>query len=267
MRCGAIEFNIGLLQIMRPYIILAVAILFVMQSTLAQDVTASPFTKAGIPSVTRNWTGTDYKQTVSVLSLGTVPLPVFSDTQGAALLRRITATENFSFYRNRTLPLQTRITDYFSLQDGVASLAKLYFARPTNSTNSSTAEIASLLSYLLRSSNLGLELVEEFLPAVSKDDKYAGRMEGLKKMKSGLTSVFVGAEQTLTEQNGFSSSDRSRILEAMAETLPTMKKAFTQDYKVELRQKLQADRAKFSDKADVLRIDSMLNELVDRPTR
>jgi hypothetical protein len=41
-------------------------------------------------------------------------------------------------------------------------------------------------------------------------------MEGLRKMNEGLTTVFVGAEEMLAEQNGFSAEDLSILLDAMA---------------------------------------------------
>lgn len=118
-----------------------------------------------------------------------------------------------------------------------------------------------MLAFLLRTSAVGLDLTDEFLPTIPKDDKYATRMDGLKTVKSGLTTVFVGAEVSLTESNGFSSKDRSLLLEAMAATLPTLKRAFAPDYRVELQQKLRTDRAKFTDSNDVLRLDAMVREL------
>ena len=246
---------------MRPHQVVIVLALFAAASASAQVAKPASYLDAGIPAVTREWRGADYARTVQILSAGSIPLPLFSDPQGAALLHRLTATENFSFYRNRSLPIQVRLEDYFAFHQNVNSLVKLYYANLVRGAYSSTAEIASLLAYLLRISAIGLDLTDEFLPTIPNDDRYAARMEGLRTMKSGLTTMFVGAEVTLTENNGFSPHDRSTLLEAMAATLPTIKKVFTSDYRVELRRKLEADRSKFSGAEDVRRIDTMVREL------
>ena len=67
-------------------------------------------------------------------------------------------------------------------------------------------------------------------------------MAGVKQMNDGITSVFVGCEQMLTPSNHFAPEDLSILLAAMAETLPRVKKSFAADFRVELRQKLEADR-------------------------
>lgn len=246
---------------MRLPTILTVLALLATPLAYAQDARSPPYVAAGIPGVTREWTGADYTQTFRVLSAGSVTLPRFSDRHGAILLGRITSTDNFSFHRNRSLPIQSRLQDYLALQQSVSSLAKLYFPKSASDTASSRPELASLLAFLLRTSAVGQDLSDEFLPTIPKDDKYTTRMDGLKTMKSGLTTVFVGAEVSLTESNGFSPKDRSLLLEAMAATLPTLKRAFAPDYRVELQQKLRTDRAKFTDSNDVLRIDAMVREL------
>ncbi len=246
---------------MRTPSILTVLALLTTPLACAQDATLSPYTAAGIPAVTREWTGADYTQAFRVLSAGSVTLPRFSDRHGTVLLDRITSTDNFSFHRNRSLPIQSRLHDHVALLQSVNSLLKLYSVKSVTDTASSKPELASLLAFLLRVSAVGLDLTDEFLPTIPRDDKYATRIDGLKTMKSGLTTMFVGAEVSLTERNGFSPKDRSLLLEAMAATLPTVKRAFASDYKVELQQKLKTDRAKFTGSNDVLRIDAMIREL------
>jgi hypothetical protein len=246
---------------MRILTTLTILALLTISQAYAQNIKPSPYIEAGIPAVTREWSGADYAQTFRVLSAGSVTLPRFSDRNGAMLLGRITSTDNFSFYQNRSLPIQSRLQDYLTLHKSVNSLAKLYFANPVSDMTSSSLEISSLLAFLLRTSAVGLNLVDEFIPTIPKDNKYANRMNGLKTLKSGLTTVFAGAEVSLTEKNGFSSKDRSHLLEAMAATLPTLKRAFAPDYRLELQQKLRTDREKFINPNDALLIDAMVREL------
>ncbi|WP_426400516.1 hypothetical protein ACN9M1_21035 [Ralstonia sp. R-29] len=56
-------------------------------------------------------------------------------------------------------------------------------------------------------------------------------------------------------------ADRMQVLEALSETLPTMKRAFTVDYKNALRKKLEADRDRSEDAEDRRLHDAMIVEL------
>ena len=220
----------------------------------------SLYLEAGIPAPSREWTGGDYERTLQVLSVGKVALPRFSDRHGEAILTRLTSTENFSFHRNRTLPLQARLEDFSKLYQNASSLGKLYFAAATKDARLGK-EVAHLVAFLLHTSEVGVELLDEFLPTIPRDDKYAVRMDGLKRYQSGLTIIFVGAEITLAERNNFSADDRSVVLEAMAQTLPRIKIAFLPDYRVELARKLEADKARFTRLEDIRLIDMMVREL------
>jgi hypothetical protein len=221
---------------------------------------SNPFLEAGIPAVDHEWLGTDYERAVQILSTGKVALPRLADPRGAALLRRMTSTTSFAFHRNRSLPLEDRMGDFLKLYQATSSLLKLYLAEPEVGSGPHQ-EIAAVVAFLLQGSALGVELTEEFLPSIPKDEDYAARMAGLKQMNSGLTTVFVGAEQALRDRQNLSADDLSVILEAMASTLPRLKKAFSPEHQIELRKKLEEDRAEFSKPEDAGRLSSMIHEL------
>ena len=249
---------------MRLTTLLAALALSLAQPAIAQTDkidTPSPYVKAGIPAPSRAWTGADYTKAVNVLASGASPLPRFSDSNGAAVLNRMTAVENFDFYRSPSVPLQTRLGDYINFMQGANTLLKLYVYSPRDSAGKTQPEIAALLAYLLRIAAVGLDLADEFMPTVPRDEKYATRVEGVKKMQAGFTMTFAGAELTLTENNSLSAADRSLVLKAMADTLPTLQRAFQPDYKQELRQKLEADREKLSGAEDRRLLDAMIGQL------
>lgn len=216
--------------------------------------------EAGLPAPDREWRGADYARAAQVLANGTVPLPRLSEAEGAALFQRMTSTANFSFHQNRSNPIQARIEDYVNIQQGASSLLKLYYAAATKGQGFNQ-ELAHVLGFLLHVSALGVELVDEFIPTLPKDDKYEVRMDGFRLMSSGLMTLFEGAEETLSESNLFSPEELSVILDAMARTLPRVQTIFTPDYRIKLRQKLQADKARFTQPADVQNIDAMLRQL------
>jgi hypothetical protein len=235
-------------------------ILFAAMPVCAQETKPSIFLDAGIPATSREWTGKDYARAKEILASGVTPLPYLSDKDGARLFERMTALENFSFHRNRTVPLQMRLEDYFHLLNNANSIMKMYFFKSPGGRKEH-AELARLLGFMVQAVAEGVVLADEFLPTVAKDEKYETRMAGMRQMRSGLTTVLVGAELSLTEDNGFTSEDRSILLNAMAAALPKLKASLTPDYIVELRKKLQAHRVKFTGAADRASIDSMVREL------
>ena len=218
-----------------------------------------PFLAAGIPAVSRAWTGPDYQRAAEILAAGKVSLPRLSDPRGAALLGRMTSLENLALERDPKLSLQSRLEDFVPLQQGASSLLKQYLA--AGARGGFRPETARLAAFLVRSSAQGLELVTEMIPTVPKDEQYAKRMAGVKQMNDGMTSVFVGCEQMLAPSNHFAPEDLSILLAAMAETLPRVKKTFAADFRVELRRKLEADRPRFKAPEDARRIDAMIAAL------
>jgi hypothetical protein len=229
----------------------------------AQAPSTNPYLEAGIPASDREWHGADYARTSEILSAGKVALPRLSDPLGAALLNRLTSTENFSLNRNRALPVEARLSDYLGVQQATSTVLNLYLAMMLRGEAKVTAEMTQIVAFSLQVSALGIDLVEEFLPKIPKDESYAKRMEGLKQMYSGMSTQFQGAEAMLGETKVYSQPERSLLLDAMADALPVLKKAFSQDFRVELRKKFEEDRKLFSSSQDLDRLQSMIRELGD----
>jgi len=223
-------------------------------------VGVSPLVEAGIPALSREWMGDDYLQAAKVLAQGKLPLPRVADDQGRLFFQRLTATENLSLFQNRTLPLQSRMPSFFNLLEGVSAISKQYMAAATKGLDVH-AEMAQQQAFGLRMVAVGMQLMDEFIPTIPQDEKYAVRMAGVKQAYSGLTSMFVGAEMSLSEARFYSPADLTLLLKAMAETLPLAKKAFTADYKLELRNKLKAHQATFTGAEDAKTLDQMIAEL------
>jgi len=238
--------------------ILAIAILLAAHLAVAAVAETNPFLEAGIPATTRTWSGPDYERTVEILAAGKVPLPRLADPQGAALLGRMTSTENLSLHLDKSVPLLARLEDFLQIEQGAGKLLSLYGDAEEGDYR---PELARVAAFVLHSSAQGVDLVEEMMPTLPRDETYATRMEGLKKMNGGMTTIFVAAEQMLAEENGFSAEDLSLLLDAMAGTLPRLKKGFPPDVRIELRKKLEADKARFKKDEDAHRLDQMIGEL------
>ena len=249
---------------MRLTTLLAALALSLIQPAIAQadkTDTPSPYVKAGIPTPSRAWTGADYTQAVNVLESGASPLPRFSDSNGAAVLNRMTAVENLGFYLDPSVPLETRFGDYLALSIGANTLFTLYVESPRDSAGKTQLETAALMAYRLRIAVAGLDLVDALISTVPRDEKYATRVASMKTTQTAYAATLGDAEIMLTAEHGFSAAGRSLVLRAMADTLPTLKRAFQPFYREELRQKLEADRAKLSDAEDRRLLDAMIGQL------
>jgi hypothetical protein len=227
-------------------------------TNLAAD--SAPPEDPGLPALSREWHGADYQLVSDALSRGTLPLPRLSSQTGAALLKRLTAPENLTFQKNRTLPVESRLQDFLAMQAAAGMIAKRFF-EAVNRGEPLHTELASLLGFMIRMAASGADLLTEFIPSIPKDDNYRIRMEGLSKVRSGLTNMFLGAETTLSEKAFYTSDDLSLLIGAMADALPSIKALLAPDFRMELRQKLEVHRKAARKPDDLENLERMVAEL------
>ena len=242
-----------------------ILILFVVFHTgiaSSQTVAAgkSTLADAGIPALDRAWTGNDYMQAAKLLSEGKVPLPRLSDEEGRVFLERLTNTGNFSFYRDRTQPMDKRMPDFFNLVAGASVIMNQYPLLAEKGLDVHR-EFALQLAFGMRMAATGVQLIDEFVPTIPKDDRYEVRMAGMKRAHGGMMKIFAGTEASLSEKRFYTPADLTLLLTTMAETLPAVKKAFSPEYKAEFRKKLETHRAAFPDGEDARAIQQMIDEL------
>jgi hypothetical protein len=132
--------------------VLAIAILLAAPLAVAAVAETNPFLEAGIPAASRSWTGPDYERTLEILVAGKVPLPSFADPQGAALLRRMTSTDNLSLQRDKSVPLSARLLDFLQVQQGAGRLLSLYAGAKEGGYR---PELACIAAFVLHSSARG----------------------------------------------------------------------------------------------------------------
>jgi len=233
--------------------------LFTLLNFASPLLAVNSFTKAGAPSPTREWYGADYIAIAELVAAKKIPLPRFTDPDGSEFLNRLCDIQNFSLCKNLTLPLNQRLESYLQLQDGTNRLLKIYWAEQSKGIDY-RRELSAICSFTLHTAALGVDMTEEFLPTVPKDDKYEIRMEGLRGMKNGLALTFVGIEAALSE--GIFDPEGILLVEkAMAETLPRLKTYFSPDFSAELTIKLKKRLEASKDSSEIKYLNQMLKEL------
>jgi hypothetical protein len=225
---------------------------------------ANRFVMLGYPSITREWTGVDYQKAAEIVVQGNAYMPKRDGADGNAILDRIVNVSNFSFARNRTLPIDVRLSDMLNLFQGINTLTVEYGSAANRGANLHR-ELAELLTFTIQATVVLLELVDEFLPTVPMDEKHEVRMQGLKSMKMGVETTISGLEISLGERSFYTDSDLSLMLRCMKETLPRLKLSFSDDFRVELRKRLQKRLTEFRSDSDAALLKAMIEELA-QPT-
>jgi hypothetical protein len=138
------------------------------------------------------------------------------------MFARLTSAENLALFRNRTLPLEVRFPGALQWYQAQYQTLVIYLSGLVKN-QVRDSEMVELMGSVLRSTVVLLELVDEFLPIIRKDDPtYETRMRGLDTMKRGLSAIVAGSLQMLTERDNYRDGELARLVGYMLETFPVM---------------------------------------------
>jgi hypothetical protein len=194
----------------------------------------------GCPSPDREWISRDYLAFTELVTNGALPLPRFDSDPGRMVLRRVVNTENLAFYHNQKLPLQMRMTDLIPMMAAVQQLVLRYANEANPGAKPPEREMAECLVFLLAGSGTVIELVNDFLPTIPKDDQYEKRMEGLATMKRGMTTALSGAITSLSERNVYSDESVVKMVQGIRECYSQFATILPDSTKEEFRYKIKA---------------------------
>lgn len=234
-------------------------------SPAEENPKGNPYVTGGVPATDRVWDGDAYQKAAEAVISENVPLPKLSDPHGKRVIDRFTNRENLKSIGNGELSMNLRLQDFIGQLSGVAGVLNLYAEKISNPGDPDDvhAETASLMAFSLHVAAEGIDLVEEFLPTIPKDEYYEKKMAGLEQMKSGLTQMFSGAMESLSE-DVYSKEDIHLMLEAMNETLPGFAPMFTAEFRQEVKYQL-GERKKDLSGADLKLVQGMLDTIEAQP--
>jgi len=224
----------------------ATCLLFCCSICVLKGADLDLYLAAGIPATDRVWNGEDYVAAWKVFTAGTVPLPRYSDPQGAAVLNRMFGQRDFSLFTDKTLPIQARLGESLPLVGAANGIGKLYYAQVVQGQDLHE-EYANFAAFTLYATAMQLDLLDEFVPTIPHDDKYPVRMAGLAKVKGGLTETTAGYLIVLADPKFFTAKDREIVLQAFVDTMPKLKKMLTPAYVTEISFKFEALKKQFPD--------------------
>lgn len=187
------------------------------------------YIEQGVPSSDRIWEVGDYEAFQKRLEEGRFALPRLTDPDGAKIVHRISAVENFAFAQNESIPITNRI---IGLGDLIVVTKKI--VAPYLSAADAGSERSLILGFLVRASGLLTELMHEGATLVSANGQpsdIADTLQGLKRINADLFSeAFLGIATGIS----YNDSQRSHLLEALADASPQLCLAVSEDAKPEI---------------------------------
>jgi hypothetical protein len=207
-----------------------------------ESLPADQYIPLGLPAYDRPWTGQDMTVAAGKLQTlaATAPqqLPRRKSAKSGAMFDRITGRDNLAFFRSQSLPLSARLPQAMEYLQSLNAILKTYLAA-MQAGKVSGGELVDLLAAELSVVQVALELVDEFVPTLSKDDpKYPVRMAGLERMRQGLATMVSGTLTALTESRVYDVDSRSRLLARSIETFPGIVPKLTAPSRAEVRRRL-----------------------------
>jgi hypothetical protein len=182
------------------------------------------YIRAGIPAANKPWSAIEMSAAATALSAlaekDPNTLPRYESDRSGPLFARITSADNLAYFRDRSIPLDQRFPGGGEFFLALHNIFKLYSNAFLHHAISDS-EIVEIMGTEFRATVVIIELYKEFVPTLSRNDpKYMNRMAGVAKVKLGMTTMVIGALQTLAETRNLRPTQMKRLLTYMQETFP-----------------------------------------------
>jgi hypothetical protein len=218
------------------------------------------YLEAGIPASDRQWNGTDYSEAADKFSKGLVDLPTMADREGMILFKRIVSISNLELCKGKNTSPGTNLSIYAGILVGSQKIFAMYIEKKKYGANIYD-ELSEFSSFMLDVFAAGDSIVNTYIKTLDKNDiNHAKIIENFKKSDHGIIQMFVACERTLSD-NKLTQSNINTIAIAMNRTLPVLKSRFSNNFKEELRVKLESRHKKATDATLKNVLKSMINEL------
>lgn len=178
----------------------------------------------GMPTFDHHWSSADMLQAAARLEeiVGHQPnaLPHFDSPRSGRVFSRITHSDNLTVLRDPAAPLAIRVPAAIEFMQGLDGIYKSYLVA-LHEKRSSGDDVVELNGARLRTCKLLLELLDEYLPTLSRaEPKSQARLASLDMIRSSLTEVLAGILRSLSEPQYFGLPARRRLVTYCNESLP-----------------------------------------------
>jgi hypothetical protein len=195
------------------------------------------------PAADRVWGAADYRDLNELIKSGKSPLPTLADPSARPVFERIVNLRNLDLAGDKTLPVGVRLQQITGVLDGTRTLLVAYVTQ-AQAGKPYERELAKMQVYMLAVANATLEVANDFLPTIAKDDRYEARMAGFKQMNQGFRTTMVGVVQSVDETTYYSKQSTLELVQGIMTYLPSMQQVLTdgdrQDFGRRIGRQLEA---------------------------
>ncbi len=136
-----------------------------------RSLTLGEYIKAGMPAYDREWSGEDMARAAVVLT-GIAEkdpghLPRYESEKSGELFGRLTEP-GLGMYRDRSLPVQSRIVDLLTYMESTNPILKLYYAAAVEKQAVGGSELVEVMGAQLRVVVVMMELLDAFYQPLTR---------------------------------------------------------------------------------------------------
>jgi hypothetical protein len=189
-----------------------------------ETLTVEEYIQAGLPAPDRDWSGDDMVNAERVLRAlsqkSDSQLPRYQSKRSGSVFARMTSPENLGLLMNKDLPLAVRMAQATNYSQSYNGFLKLHL-HACLKDRLRDSELVELMGAQFRLLVVMLELLDQFLPTLDKDDPaYQTRIQALEAIKGSLATIVAGGLQALTERAIYRGTELARLVGYMRETFP-----------------------------------------------
>jgi hypothetical protein len=191
-----------------------------------ESLQADEYVKRGMPAHDRPWIGDDLtaasRTLASIAQSGYGRLPRRDSDRSGSVFARMTSPKNLDLLRNKSLPLEMRLSQGTEYQKGMADILQLYGSAVVKN-QIPAADALEVLASQFHVAILMFELADEMLSTIEPNDaSRTGVVAGLEQMKQGLALIVMGGMSAFNERDVYTSAELMRLIEAMKATFPRL---------------------------------------------
>lgn len=177
----------------------------------------------GFPKADRLWAPADYQTALRAMKgLSIDQYPSNSNPASSPVIHSLTNLDNLAPFLDRTVPLDQRLLPCVDLIDAANAITAMYAGAQRRNPRIAD-DYLQMQGFVLHGVVAELSLLDEFVPTLDpQDPSYAIRMEGLEKMRAGMTQILTGALLVMGDRNRFSSNARAQFAVSLSSTFPTI---------------------------------------------
>lgn len=222
--------------------IVASGLPLVLTSTVVQ-AQSIPLPGMTMPPADRPWKVEDFNSAATSIRIRQNFLPRASEADFGPRFDKFTSAATLQELHAASDPIEQRMNHAYAVMQAIRTAFVTY----ADAGPGYMPETVRLMAMLLDASAFMLPLTDEFLAAAPRDDKYAARVNGMAQVRVGVGQTALGVAVTIGEQKV--AAHQVLLAQALARTLPVLKKSMAPDALEAVRKQLASPMTLHSEQA------------------